>query len=45
MMKTTRVLIVDDSPIFREVFRDLLEVDRDLQIVGEASTGKRRSSR
>lgn len=35
----TRVMIVDDQPIFREVARALLERDGDFAVVAEASDG------
>jgi two-component system, chemotaxis family, protein-glutamate methylesterase/glutaminase len=39
-VKKLRVLIADDSVIFREVLRGILEADRDIQIVGEAKNGE-----
>jgi len=36
-----RVLIVDDSPFVREVLRALLESYSDIEVVGEASDGRR----
>jgi len=38
-MKTKRILIVDDSPLFRSHERELLAEDPDLEIVGEAGNG------
>lgn len=35
-----RVLVVDDSPTIRAHVRGLLEGDRDIQVVGEATDGK-----
>ncbi len=35
-----RVLIVDDSPLMRQILRHLIEQDREMQVVGEASNGK-----
>lgn len=34
-----RVLIVDDSPTIRELIRNILERDHELQVVGEAKNG------
>jgi two-component system chemotaxis response regulator CheB len=34
-----RVLTVDDSPIFREVLRDVLEAEGDISVVAEAADG------
>ena len=34
-----RVVIADDSPIFREVLKDVLEADGDILVVGEAGEG------
>lgn len=36
-----RVLVADDSPIVREVLRDIMDRAPDIQIVGEATDGKR----
>lgn len=38
---SVRVLIVDDSPFIREILREVLARDPDIEIVGEASDGKR----
>lgn len=35
-----RVLIVDDSPFFRKILKDILEKDEDIAVVGEAKNGK-----
>lgn len=40
MMKKIKVLIVDDQALFREGLRTLLEVQQDVEIVGEASNGE-----
>lgn len=37
---TIRVLLVDDSPMVREMLRDILEQSPDIQVVGEASNGQ-----
>jgi DNA-binding NarL/FixJ family response regulator len=39
-MEPTRVLIVDDHPVFRVGLRLLLEADPDIEVVGEAGTGR-----
>lgn len=39
-MGTIRVLIADDHPIVRSGIRALLELQEDIEVVGEASTGK-----
>ena len=36
---TTRVVVADDSPIFREVLRHVLEAEGDVSVVGEAGDG------
>ena len=38
-MDQIKVMIVDDHPIVREGLRQLLEFERDIEIVGEASSG------
>jgi two-component system LytT family response regulator len=35
-----RVLIVDDEPLSREMLREMLEADQDVEIVGERSNGR-----
>ncbi len=37
---TTRVIVIDDHPVFRKGVRALLEGNADLSVVGEAGTGK-----
>lgn len=37
--QSIRVVIADDHPIFRDGLRRLLEAERDMQVVGEASDG------
>ncbi|RFA29948.1 two-component system response regulator NarL [Alkalilimnicola ehrlichii] len=39
-MTNTQILIVDDHPLFRRGVRQLLEMDPELTIAGEASGGK-----
>ena len=36
----TKVLLVDDHPLFREGIRALLSAESDIEVVGEASDGK-----
>lgn len=38
-MKKVRVLIADDHTLFREGLRQLLEIERDMEVVGEAADG------
>ena len=38
-MKKVRVLIADDHTLFREGLRQLLEMERDLEVIGEACDG------
>jgi DNA-binding NarL/FixJ family response regulator len=38
-MKKVRVLIADDHTLFREGLRQLLEMERDIEVVGEADDG------
>lgn len=37
---TLRVLLVDDSALIRDIIRDILESEPDIQVVGEAANGK-----
>jgi two-component system, chemotaxis family, protein-glutamate methylesterase/glutaminase len=39
-VKKIRVLVVDDSFVCRELLRELLEADDDIEVVGEAATGE-----
>jgi DNA-binding NarL/FixJ family response regulator len=39
-MKLTKILLVDDQPLFREGLRTLLSVQSDFEIVGEAGNGE-----
>ena len=36
----TKVLIVDDHPVFRQGLRDVLETDPKLTVIGEAADGE-----
>jgi len=38
--ETIKVLIADDSPLVREILKDMIEGERDLELVGEAENGK-----
>jgi len=38
-MRKIKVLVVDDHPFFRQGLRDALQIEQDLQVVGEASDG------
>ena len=40
MISTIRVVIADDHPVVRSGIRNLLERAMDIQVIGEASTGK-----
>ncbi|MDO8734806.1 MAG: response regulator transcription factor [Elusimicrobiota bacterium] len=39
-MKKIRIIIIDDHPIFRSGLKLLLEEEKDMEIIGEATTGK-----
>ncbi len=39
-MKTTRLILVDDHPLYRQGARKTLEANRDIEIVGEAADGQ-----
>jgi DNA-binding NarL/FixJ family response regulator len=39
-MKTTRLVIVDDEPLFRELLSRTLAAEKDLEVVGEAGDGE-----
>ena len=38
--KTIRVLLVDDEPLAREMIREMLEGDTEVEIVGECVNGE-----
>jgi DNA-binding NarL/FixJ family response regulator len=39
-MKSIRVLLVDDHQVVREGLRRMLELDKDIEVIGEASSGE-----
>ena len=39
-MKTTRLVVVDDEPLFRELLCRTLAAEKDLEVVGEAGDGE-----
>lgn len=39
-MTPTRIFVIDDSPMFREMLRDIVESDGEIAVVGEAATGE-----
>jgi DNA-binding NarL/FixJ family response regulator len=39
-MNRIRVLLVDDQALFREGLRDVLSAQRDIEVIGEATTGE-----
>ena len=39
-MSATRIFVIDDSPMFREMLRDIVEADGDIVVVGEAASGE-----
>jgi DNA-binding NarL/FixJ family response regulator len=40
LMKTTKILIADDHPVFRTGVRELLDRENDMEIIGEAKDGE-----
>ena len=39
-MSATRIIIVEDEPLFRELLRSQLSNDPEIEVVGEADTGE-----
>ena len=39
-MSSSKIIIVDDHPVFRQGLRDVLETDSDLTVIGEAANGE-----
>jgi two-component system, chemotaxis family, protein-glutamate methylesterase/glutaminase len=39
-MTPTRIFVIDDSPLFREMLRSIVEADGDIVVVGEAASGE-----
>ncbi|MDB4969326.1 MAG: response regulator receiver modulated CheB methylesterase [Myxococcales bacterium] len=39
-MTPTRIFVIDDSPLFREMLRGIVEADGDIVVVGEAASGE-----
>lgn len=39
-MSPTRIFVIDDSPMFREMLRDIVEAEGDIAVVGEAASGE-----
>jgi DNA-binding NarL/FixJ family response regulator len=40
MANKTRILVIDDHPLFRQGIRWILEAEKDLEVVGEAENGQ-----
>ena len=43
-MASIKLLIVDDHPVFRQGLRDVLAIDQDIDVVGEASDSQQAMS-
>lgn len=41
MSENIRVMIVDDHPVFRQGIRDILEIETQIEVVGEAADGEK----